>query len=67
MAKYKIEFFGLCDEPPHNKVWGWVSIGEDSHLYNFWGARGKKYTFKRYEAAEKGRFWWNISILEKFR
>lgn len=48
-APYKIEFFGWCSEGEHDKVWGWVSIGGDAVLYNFWGKRGAKLTFKRYQ------------------
>ena len=64
MANYKVEFFGFCDEPEkgHRKVWGYVSLGEDSYLYNFWGGLGKKFTFKRYEAP-KGR--WDRNVLEE--
>jgi len=57
--RYQIEFFGWCREQAddgeiiHDKVWGWVSIGEDSKLYNFWGARGGKYTFKRYDKPDR--------------
>jgi len=49
MKNYKIEFFGWCHTEGHDKVWGYVSIGYDKHLYNFWGARGKRFSFKRYD------------------
>ncbi len=42
---YTIEFFGWCSEDGHDKVWGYVTIGD--RLYNFWGRRGKKFTFKQ--------------------
>ena len=63
MANYKIEFFGWCNEPEHNadKIWGYVSIGDDSRLYNFWGRRGKTYTFKRYD---KPGHRWDRNVLE---
>lgn len=46
MANYAIKFFGWCKQDGHDKVWGWVEVGADKHLYNFWGRRGKRYTFK---------------------
>jgi hypothetical protein len=45
---YKIEFFGHCSEANHDKVWGYVSMG-DNQLYNFWGRRGKKFAFQKHE------------------
>ncbi len=49
---YKINYFGWNNEPGHDKVWGYVTIGEGTtaELYNFWGARGKKLAFKKHES-----------------
>ena len=61
MSNYKIEFFGWCHTEGHDKCWGWISIGEDRTLYNFWGARGKRYTFKKYQSPTQR---WDRNILE---
>ena len=48
---YKINYFGWNNEPGHDKVWGYLTIGEGvtAELFNFWGARGKKLSFKKHE------------------
>lgn len=47
---YAINFFGWNNTDNHDKVWGYVTIGEGSsaELYNFWGKRGKRLAFKKY-------------------
>ncbi len=44
---YQIIFFGWCSEEGHDKVWGFVTVGENQ-LYNFWGKRGKRFSFKKH-------------------
>lgn len=43
-----IHWFGWCKDESKNadKVWGWMDI--DGNLYNFWGRRGGKLSFKRH-------------------
>jgi hypothetical protein len=61
LDSYDIQFFAWCNEGNHDKIWGFVefknSPDSDKHftfrpepgsLYNFWGARGKTYSFKRH-------------------
>lgn len=50
MSNYTINFFGHNNEPGHDKVWGYITVGDGSSakLYNFWGARGRKIAFKEY-------------------
>lgn len=50
MSNYTINFFGWNNEPGHDKVWGYITVGDGSgaKLYNFWGARGRKIAFKEY-------------------
>jgi len=47
---YEINYFGWNHTDGHDKVWGYVTIGDGvgAELYNFWGARGKKLSFKKY-------------------
>lgn len=59
MSDFTINFFGWCHEDGHDKVWGFVTTSGGT-LYNFWGARGKALTFKRYE----GR-WGEQELLRK--
>ena len=47
LMAYKIEFFGWCNEHGHDKIWGFVTIGDDQ-LYSFWGKRGAKLAFKKF-------------------
>ena len=49
---YDIKFFGHCNEEGHDKVWGYVLVGDDQ-LYNFWGKRGKRFAFQKHEVAER--------------
>ena len=51
MANYRINFFGHCNEDGHDKVWGYVTVGDvgASELYNFWGKRGKRLAFQKHE------------------
>lgn len=46
--QYKLHFLGWYNDPSKNsdKVWGYVEVG--GQLYNFWGRRGKAFTFKRH-------------------
>ena len=53
---YSIRFFGWCNEDGHDKVWGWVEIGHDHALYNFWGRRGKRFTFKEHKGEIFGSY-----------
>lgn len=51
---YTVNFFGWCSEEGHDKVWGYLTIGSDTHnrhteLYNFWGKRGKRLAFQKHE------------------
>jgi hypothetical protein len=66
MATYNIDFFGWCHTEGHDKVWGWISISEGSKRVNFWGTRGKRYTFKRYQppASQTGWGLWAPDELE---
>ena len=47
---YKINRFLLCTEGKHNKIWGYVTLGEpgSSRLYNFWGKVGAKLGFQEH-------------------
>lgn len=45
-AEYRVNFFGWCSEDGHDKVWGYVTVGE--YLYNFWGKRGKRLAFQQH-------------------
>jgi hypothetical protein len=58
---YKIELIGWCKDVSRgmDKIWGYVSLGDT--YYNFWGARGKKFTFKRYEGIKK----WDLEALSR--
>jgi hypothetical protein len=46
---YDINFFGWCSQEGHDKVWGYVTVGDDQ-LYNFWGKRGKRFAFQKHDA-----------------
>lgn len=58
---YRINFFGWCSEEGHDKVWGYVTVGDpgSGELYNFWGKRGKRLAFQKHE----GR--WGSDELQK--
>jgi hypothetical protein len=48
-SNYTFEFLAWCDEKGSDKVWGYIRLRDDNeYLYNFWGRRGKKLTWKRY-------------------
>jgi hypothetical protein len=47
---YAINFFGWCSEGNHDKVWGYVTV-QNEELYNFWGRRGKRFSFQKQEGA----------------
>lgn len=51
MSNYQINFFGWNNSPGHDKVWGYITVGEgpNAALYNFWGARGRKIAFKAFK------------------
>lgn len=59
MSDFTINFFGWCHDGGHDKVWGFVTTSGGT-LYNFWGARGKSLTFKRYEGQ-----WGERALLKK--
>lgn len=59
MVDYTIEYMSWCNVNGHDKVWGYISLGQDSRLYNFWGRRGKKYVFKMYKGS------WSYDTLAK--
>ena len=48
MSNYEIDFFAWCQTADHDKIWGWAHVGDDATLYNFYGKRGSKFSFKRY-------------------
>jgi hypothetical protein len=64
LDSYEIKFFAWCNEGTHDKIWGYVEFKnaptelngralyswekEPGSLYNFWGRRGKTYSFKRH-------------------
>jgi hypothetical protein len=64
LDSYVIKFFAWCNENHHDKVWGYVEFKnapterggrplyswekQPGSLYNFWGRRGKTYSFKRH-------------------
>lgn len=63
LESYTLKFFAWCNEDGHDKVWGYVEFNnapeqperrwswqkpEPGSMYNFWGKRGKTYTFKRH-------------------
>lgn len=45
---YEIRHLAWCKTEKNDKIWGWATFGSQKAIYNFWGVRGKKYTFKRY-------------------
>jgi hypothetical protein len=49
---YEINFFGWCSDEGHDKVWGYVTVGDDQ-LYNFWGKRGKRFAFQKHVITKK--------------
>ncbi|RYD64497.1 MAG: hypothetical protein EOP83_09615 [Verrucomicrobiaceae bacterium] len=51
MAMYEFGFLGWCKDKSHDKVWGWIVLGDARTSYNFWGRRGATLTWKRYDAA----------------
>ena len=50
--RYTLNFLGWCNESGHDKIWGYVTVGD--HCYNFWGARGKKLSFQEHKAGRWG-------------
>jgi hypothetical protein len=53
---YQINYFAWNNTDGHDKVWGYVTVGADEsgyggQLYNFWGRRGGKLSFKEYGEA----------------
>jgi hypothetical protein len=59
---YKINYFGWNTEQDgptkHDKIWGYVTVGGEDDgaggkLYNFWGKRGARLTFKQHGEAGK--------------
>jgi predicted DNA-binding WGR domain protein len=62
---YAINFFGWNNTEGHDKVWGYVTIGEGStaELYNFWGKRGKRLAFKKFPTGYGSAF--ELSKLSK--
>jgi hypothetical protein len=44
---YTIHFFGHCTKDGSDKIWGWAEVG--GSLYNFWGKRTGKLSWKRHE------------------
>lgn len=62
MSNWQIEFFGWYKDEASDKIWGYVSIGGDKTLYNFWGRRGKKMTFKLYD---KPKYSWQRGTLRR--
>lgn len=58
---YRINFFGWCSEEGHDKVWGYVTVGDpgSGELYNFWGKRGKRLAFQKHEGV------WGSDELQK--
>jgi predicted DNA-binding WGR domain protein len=40
-----IDFLGWCDDGPHDKVWGAISMNRNQRLI-FWGRRGTKLSYK---------------------
>lgn len=53
---YEINFFGWCAQEGHDKVWGYVTVGDDQ-LYNFWGKRGGRFNFQKHEISKKPDWW----------
>jgi predicted DNA-binding WGR domain protein len=50
VSNYEIKTFLWNNEPGHDKVWGYFAVGDgtSARLYNFWGARGRKLSFKEF-------------------
>jgi hypothetical protein len=47
MFKYEIKWVGWNNTEGHDKVWGFLKLA-DGRYFSFWGARGKKLSFKSY-------------------
>jgi hypothetical protein len=49
-GQYTILSFLWNNSEGHDKVWGYFKLSSDPHTYyNFWGARGKKLTWKEHK------------------
>jgi hypothetical protein len=60
-GNYSFEFLAWCHEKGSDKVWGYIRLRDDNeYLYNFWGRRGKKLTWKRY--AFDGYYYYNSTL-----
>lgn len=61
-AQYTLHFVGWKKEGTSDKVWGYFSLPSNEKVfYTFWGRRGAKLTFKRYEGNYKrvGGSWYS--------
>lgn len=47
---YQFKFFAWAKTESSDKVWGYFTIDAEATIYNFWGRRGKRMTFKRYDS-----------------
>ncbi len=57
-AQYTLHFVGWVKEGTSDKVWGYFSLPSNTKVYyTFWGRRGARLTFKKYDDA-----WAHITV-----